>query len=228
MDELAKAEVRAFRRLLAGKIPVIVFRDEYARFWKRDRSDEEKNDARLSRGLLKKIMDEVVPVHQFLEYRDTKTGFVKFSLNNSVPDCVLWRSNTGKAVGVEVTIARGHERYFLQRELVETGWGRGFVGLLDGSPGQEFEIALSADRQAYGTDEVLDIVQKGICQCIKRKNEDKFQEMILLIGEKLNLLPKERWTKIVPSLRSLSAHSPFKEIYLVGQADNGSLAFRLK
>jgi hypothetical protein len=97
-------------------------------------SVEDLNDHRLSRSRWKKLADEVAPVSRFLWFQGVESGRIRFPLDNHPPDCWLWREGGDNPDQIEVTVAQARERYHLANELVNTGQGRGFIGISDDAP----------------------------------------------------------------------------------------------
>jgi hypothetical protein len=107
-------------------------------------------------------MDEVMPVARLLMAVGHKYEFVQFQLNNDIPDCFMWREAASVPEGLEVTIAQGRARYFMAKELVQTGQGRGFADLQDDDDVEAFRGAFSRDSDGYTRDEALDSVRRSI------------------------------------------------------------------
>ena len=132
-----------------------------------ERSEIDLNYFRLGRPPWKKLRDEICPVSGFLKYRKIETGQVRFPLDNNTPDC--WLINNGINSGIEVTIERGKERHFRNTELIEAGMGRGFLGIQDDAPREDFEKRISKPRTTYTTDQALQSTKDGILRCLSRK-----------------------------------------------------------
>jgi hypothetical protein len=133
-----------------------------------------------------------------------------------------------KRLGIEVTIAKGTERFYLARELVDKGIGRGFVGLSDDASRASFKSAMSKDRVMYTSDQALLAVKRGVLRCLSQKNERKFSGFLLLIQAHLLPLPQERWETIRNDLCAAAAGSPFAEVYVIGDTDGRSEGFQIK
>lgn len=198
------------------------------RLFARDRSDEDLNDYRLSRKRWKKLADEVTPVSRFLRFRKIHVGRVRFPLNDNPPDAWLWQDDKAKPTGIEVTIAQGRERFHLARELVRKGMGRGFIGLSDDAPSAEFDRAVSRQRIMYTSARALTAIGDGICRCLLEKNKPGYAGYTLLIQAPLRSLPYERWEAIKPELRASAANLPFREVHVIGNAEDAPWGFQLK
>ncbi|MGX1198496.1 hypothetical protein [Parvibaculum sp. MBR-TMA-1.3b-4.2] len=180
-----------------------------------DRTDADLTSYRLSNKPWKKLSDEVMPVSRFLRWREIKKGTIRFPLDNDPPDCWMWPANGAEAVGIEVTIAQGRERYHLAEELVERSIGRGFLGLNDDHPEDAFREARSRSRTMYSTEQALQVIRRSIEICLKKKNKPKFQGFDLLVEAPLNSLPRKRWSSVEPLLRSQAKNLPFERVFVV-------------
>lgn len=203
--------------------------DRLATLFAKERSKDDLNDYRLGRGSWKKLRDEIVPVSHFLQFQHIESGWIRFPLDNSTPDC--WLSNDdGDSFGIEVTIERGREQYHLKKEMIEAGQGRGFIGIQDDAPQSTFNDRMSNPRVMYSSEQALDAVKAGIIRCLSRKNDaDKYKGVFyLLIEAGLRSLPKERWSTITEELAQESTNLPFQEIHIIGDADSEPWGFQIK
>ncbi len=189
----------------------------------RPRSDDDLKDHRLNRRSWKKFADEVTPVSRFLRFRGIESGQIQFPLDlgkDKYPDCWLYKDGGDGPVGIEVTIAQARERYHLANELVETGEGRGFIGVSDDAARGDFDRAMSGSRKAYSNDQALSSIRDGICRCLSRKNKPKFAGFVLLIqAPLLDSLPQERWESIKDDLCAAATALPFREIHVIDGMD---------
>lgn len=192
------------------------------------RSIDDLRNYRLKGPPWKKLADEVMPVSRFLRFRGIESGRLRFPLDNDPPDSWLWLDDEADRVGIEVTIAQARERFHLARELVETGVGRGFVGLSDDAPSTAFELAMSRSRVMYSTDQALSAIESGVRRCLSRKNKARFAGFILLIEAPLSSLPHQRWEAIVDKLRAAATPLPFREVHVIGGAEEEPWGFQLK
>lgn len=194
-----------------------------------DRSNDDLNNYRLGKGPWKKLRDEITPVSRFLQFKDIKADRIRFPLDNNTPDCWLLNDNDDN-FGIEVTIERGRERYHRKKEMIETGFGRGFIGIQDDAPQSDFDRHMSKNRIMYTTDQALEATKAGILCCLSKKNDSEKYEGIfyLLIQAHLTTLPKERWNAIKEELSQEAAGLPFCEVHIIGNADEKPWGFQIK
>lgn len=184
------------------------------------RVEQDLDDRRISKGRWKQIEDEVLPVERFLSYRGIHAGRVRFPLNNDPPDCFFWPQSSSEPRSIEVTVARGNERFHLMTELNDTGWGRGFINLPDDSSRQDFKMAVQQRREAYSTEDVLKLTKASILDRMERKaRKERLEGCDLLIQAPLSHLPSDRWTEIEPELRSAAAPNSLRNIFVIADKD---------
>ena len=217
---------------LISEEPGIDTHDFYSQFdalFLDKRSQQDLDDYRLGRKPWKKLRDEVSPVSRFLRYAEIAPAQVRFPLNDKAPDCWLVTSD-GSSYGIEVTIARGRERYHTTTEMIENGMGRGFIGIQDDEPQESFTNRMSMPRVAYSSEQALEATKRGILRCLSRKNDyAKYGDIFYLIIETdLNLLPHERWLLINDELSIVAHDLPFREIHVIGNSETTSKGFRIK
>ena len=192
------------------------------------RTSDDLRNYRLHRKPWKRLSDEVMPVSRFLQYFGIKADRIRFPLNNEPPDCWLVKDGQDSHTGIEVTIAQGTERYRLAQELVETGMGRGFIGVPDDASKAVFDNVMSRRRVMYSPDSALSSTRDGIRRCLSRKNQSRFAGLSLLIQAPLSNLPQQRWKHIRSDLRTTAATTPFKEVFVISNADGRPWGFRIK
>ncbi len=218
-----------FTRISAENgMSVADFQVELRGLFERPRSADDLSDYRLSRSPWKKLADEVTPVSRFLRFYGVESGQIRFPLDSHPPDCWLWKDGGNDPVGIEVTIAQATERYHLAKELVDTGQGRGFIGVSDDAPRVDFDRAMSRQRVMYPTGQALSAIRGGILRCLSRKDKPKFAGFDLLIQAPLRSLPRERWEAIKGDLCAAAAMLPFREVYVIGNADERPWGFQIK
>lgn len=219
-----------FYKLISAKdgIDIAKFQTTLENLFERPRSEEDLNKYRLSREPWKKLADEVSPVSRFLQYQGIEVGRVRFPLDSKPPDCWLWKTSEEEPVGIEVTIARGRERYHLSKELVETGTGRGFVGLSDNAPQAAFDEAMARQRTTYNTDHALSAMEEGVSRCLAQKNRPEFAGHILVIAARLHALKEERWQSIESSLCAKAQSLPFREVHVICEIGQNLWGFQIK
>jgi hypothetical protein len=171
-----------YAKISAGEgVSVAGFQQELDELFGRYRSPADLNDYRLSRGLWKKLADEVAPLSRLLRLRGIDSGRVRLPLDDHPPDCWLWETAGADPVGIEVTIALGRERYYLKSKMVREGIGRGFLGVREDARQADFSLALARPRAMYTPAHALAAVEQGICRRLAQKNYPKFAGFILLI-----------------------------------------------
>ncbi|MBU6953420.1 hypothetical protein [Hahella sp. HN01] len=194
------------------------------------RSIQDIYDYRLGRKPWKKLRDEVMPVSRFLKFTNIKADYVQFPLNNKVPDCWLLFKDGSKR-GIEVTLERGKERFYLADELNEVGEAPGFMGVQDDAPEVEFEQKRrAAERNMYSTDQALDAFKKGISRCFKKKGDEKKYKNIfyLILDADLEVLPRNKWDVIKADLSMMAVNLPFKEVYVINNSSENIFGIHIK
>ncbi len=202
------------------------FQTELNGLFDRPRSAADIDDYLLSRGQWKKLADEVMPVSRFLRFREVESGRIRFPLDSHSLDAWLWRDGLSQHVEIEVTVAQGTARFRLNKELVDTGEGRGFIGVSDDAPKSEFDSALSELREMSSTEQVLSAYRDGFFRCLDKKDKQKFCGAILVIQASLYVLPRERWETIADAVRTRAAGLPFQEAYVI--CDHKPWGFQIK
>lgn len=190
-----------------------------------ERSPDDLKDYRSGKRQWKKLKEEVSVVNRYFRYRGIEHGRVRFPLDSHPPDCWFTKP-CGQITGIEVTIAMGRAKSLLGKQLAEDGHGSGFITLQDDADKDDFKNALSGEPKMYSTYEtktrrqpgVLKAVCCGIMKCLKKKNESKYEGMILLVEADLAALPSGRWLEIVPDLCKSARDTPFSEVHVVAGA----------
>jgi len=169
-----------------------------------------------------------MPVSHFLKFKDIEIGRIRFPLDNSAPDCWLLNDHSDD-FGIEVTIERGREQYHLMKEMIQTGKGRGFIGIQDDAPQNEFDDRMSNLPTAYTSEKILEATKDGILCCLSKKNDPKYKGVsCLLIEVFLGGLPKERWDTIKQEISREAINLPFQEVHIIGDADTKLWGFQIK
>jgi hypothetical protein len=225
-DHLARLLDRVSHRLSMQE-----FKDGISDFWEREIAERKLlPQINFKKGPCKKLMDEVMSVFLFLKLKNINTGFIRFPLNNKIPDCFLWQADSEVPQGIEVTIAQRRARFHLMREIVEKGSGRGFVDLQDDAGAHEFERALESEPECYTTEQALNSTKRAISLCLNKKNHSKYASMDLLIQGPLSVstLPRERWRAIKGDLIEAAKSMPFRGIHVIGDDSEQPIGFRIK
>jgi hypothetical protein len=210
-------------------IGVVELQAELRRLFGLPRSDEDLQNYRLGRMPWKRLADEISPVSRFLLWRNYTAGRVRFPLNNEPPDCWLFPDDGSDPEGIEVTIAQARERFHLAKELINKLWGRGFIGVSDDAPQEDFDLAMSRQRTMHSTNHVVSAVSDGILRCISRKNKPAFAGLTILIQAPLSSLPTNR-RKLVRDRVSAAALGdvPFGKLFVISNADEPPYGFQIK
>lgn len=170
----------------------------------------------------------MVPVSRYLKFNKILEGRIQFHLDNKTPDCTL-RLPNGVEHGIEVTIERGTEEFYLATELNKTGVGRGFIGIQDDAEQTEFDDSMIRARKVYSTVQALEATKDGILRCLSKKNHKKYNDVFcLLIQAHLNTLSFEQWGAIQSEISNAANCLPFEEIHIIGEVNNEALGFRIK
>src|SRR5262245_18238652 len=99
-------------------------------------------DYRSGKGRVKPLRDETTPTARVVRQHAAPDDRIQFPLDSGVPDCNIWHRAPLRHRIVEISIAQGKERFFLNSELNATGSSRGFLGLTDDRTRAEFEDAM--------------------------------------------------------------------------------------
>jgi hypothetical protein len=180
-----------------------------------ERTGDEHDDIQPHRGIYKKLYEEVIQITQGLVLQGREQHYVQFPLDSNPPDAWLLLEVTKQRVGIEATMALGKAGYFLGKELVEKGEGRGFLELQDDDEDSEFILAMRGEGEAYSPEEAFRTVVSGVERCLGRKGDPvRYRGMILLIAAPLWWLPRDSWMELPQAVARIVSESPFDEIYV--------------
>lgn len=221
------SEIERLKQRLQQWTTVEEFDEAVTAYFKSERSKEDIANYRSKRGSMKKLRDEITPVHRHVMFTQ-KQGEIRFALNDDIPDVWFRENSSASSCGMEVTVALSREQHYLGRELNEKGVGRGFIGIQDDAPIEDFDKKLNRNRSAYSSQQVLKTVEVAINRCFLKKNNKKYSGHDLLVEAPLGLIPKERWSQIDLGLRRAAATLPFREVHVIGNRDGGLFGFQLK
>lgn len=182
---------------------------------------------RLGSGRLKRLRDEITPVARYVRQSAALDDWIQFPLNSSTPDCNVWHRATQRHQTIEVTIIRGKERYYLKKELNDTGAGRGRIGVGDNQPKRKFENAMGKEPRMHSTDEEQIATAEAIALCVRKKTRSS-GDLLLIEYDGINLLPKIRWLEIQSRLAQSVQTLRFSEIFLVGNGRDSNFCLRLR
>lgn len=233
---MATNSVRVLQELydcISRKVSIADFREKLEEFWYYEVVEREfLPKIRLSGNPCKKLMDEVMPVARFLCLHNIDDGFVRFPLNNKVPDCFLWRLDNDDPQEIEVTVAQGTVRFHHTNDLIKKGESHGFMDLQDNSSESEFDNYSTSEHGCYSTDQVVKNIREGIIISLgKKKDPKKYAGMTLLVSAriKIEILPYERWEQLITKDVLEAAESmPFREIHVIGDDTDKPIGFRIK
>lgn len=181
---------------------------------------------RLGAGRCKRLRDELSPARRFAQASAGPDDLIQFPLDCGAVDCNIV-TPSGTIRKIQITIAQARERLNLMRELESTKIGRGYLGVMDDAPTDEFNRAISRPRVMYSTTGAQNTLSRAFALCIERKADPKGADT-LLIDAPLNILPMIRITEIVPQLRQIASASRFPSVFLVGDGEFRQSCFRLK
>lgn len=203
--------------------------DEIVKEVLENRSPDDLKDYRLGRKGWKKFREEVMIVYQHFQCRSLGNQRLSFPLNDHAPDCWLIAED-GTKIGIEVTRVLARSDYYMMKELNESkdGFARGFSEMQDNAPKKRFDDTFSKEREPYSTELALDAIRKGTLYCLDKKDNSKYDGMVLLLGADLTSLRSEQWDAVITELSTRSERLPFSMIYLVGRTDEGSRSIALK
>lgn len=229
-NESAGDSLNAFYHLIRKRISISTFRTRFEVFRQLQRSKNDLRNIRLARSPWKKFTDEVTPVFRYLKFQKIRSGDICFPLNDKSPDCLLWQQSGEEPRYIEVTIARGRERYHLGKELEEKGTGRGHIGISDDANEAEFGRAMAKPTVMYSTDQALTAGKEGILRCLKRKSDkNKYKGYYLLVIQtSLTALPIQRWEAIRADLAIAAKRSPFSNIVVISDGNLRNAGFQIK
>jgi len=217
-------EIEKFYELLQGGIAVLEFNACFYRLLDHLRSQMMIPDYRAGKGTLKRLREEVAPTSHYLRSSNAQYEKIQFPLNNGDHDCKVWDRSSQKSKTIEITAAKGAERYYLMTELNEFGHAPGFLGLSNNADRQMFKKLLSRDREAYSTDKALnDMIEAAKIVAMNKK--DNLSD-ILLVEVPLNTLPSERWSEIEDELKTIFSTLSFSEVHFV--SEDGEFCWQLR
>ena len=218
-----KDELDDFYAALKSGTTVASFLERYDRIFPFDKEALTK-DYRLARGKVKKLRDEVCPVARFVKKHAALEDRIWFTLDNNAPDCRV-KHGGDRLRGIEVTVAQGKERFTVMTELNQTGTGRGFIGLSDDAPKEDFDGKKDQPRAAFSTEEIGQSIIRAVAICARKKS--KFRGDTLLTEAPLETLPADRWGNFRADLAQQVKELAFAEVYLTGRSDR-DICLRIK
>lgn len=217
-------EIEEFYKLLQGGMAVLEFQASFHKLLDHLRSQMMMPDYRLGKGELKRLREEVAPTRHYLRWSNAQYHKIQFPLDNGYYDCKVWDRSAQNPKTIEVTAAKGAERYYLMRELNDFGHAPGFIGVSNNADRKMFKKLLFRERETYSTDNVLEDMIKS-AKIVATKKRDNPSD-ILLVEVPLGTLPEERWSKIESKLKTIFCPLSFSEVYFV--SEDGEICWRLK
>ena len=180
-------------------------------------------DFRIAAGRSKRLRDEVAPVVRFARSRAAPRDRIQFPLDSGVADVAVARGGD-RHRRIEVTAMQGTERFFVMRELNQTGWGRGFTGLTDERPKKAFVREMEQGRRMHSTAEIEAAYVRAFEIAADRKRNNMGADT-LLIDVPQNVLSLDHWRFMQPTFAAIVSDHLHHEVYLV---DVGSDDFCLQ
>ena len=220
-----KNELDDFYTVLKRGTTVANFLDRYERIIQFIHEEGLTKGYRLARGPVKKLCDEVSPVARFVRKHAAPEDRIWFALDDTAPDCCV-RHEVGGLREIEVTVAQARERLNVMTELNQTGTGRGYLGLSDDAPTEDFDRRMTQPRVAYSEEEVGRSMIRAVTICAR--NKSKFQGGTLLIEAPLETLPADRWGNFQAPLAEKVKELAFSEVYVTGRSDDRDICLRIK
>ena len=179
---------------------------------------------RLARGAVKKLRDEVTPIARFVRTHAAPKDRIWFALSASSPDCHVNHEGNGLRE-IEVTVAQARERLNVMTELNQTATGRGFLGLTDDAPTEDFVAKMAQPRVGYTDEEIGRSMIRAVEICAQKKSN--YQGDTLLIEAPLETFPADRWNDFQPLLAEKAKELAFSEVYVTGVSDR-EICLRIK
>ena len=192
------------------------FLEKYDCIFRFIRSEGLTEHYRLGSGRVKKLRDEVTPVARFVRKFAELEDRILFALSDKTPDCCVMHEGN-RLREIEVTVAQGTERFYVMRELNETGTGRGHLGLSDDAPTDHFKERMNQPRSGYTGEEIGRTLICAVAICARKKS--RFTGDTLLIDAPLETLPGNRWDDFWKALANEVGKFTFNEVYVTGRSD---------
>ncbi len=218
-------ELDDFFTALKSGTTVASFLERYERIIQFIHKEDLTKDYRLARRRVKKLRDEVSPVARFVRGHAALEDRIWFVLDDTAPDCCV-KHGGDRLREIEVTVGQARERFNVMTELNQTGTGRGFLGLSDDAPKEDFVRKMDQPRVAYSTEEIGRSIICAVAVCARKKS--KFQGDTLLIEAPLETLPADRWDNFQAPLAEKVKELAFAEVYVTGRSDGRDICLRIK
>lgn len=220
-----KDQLEDFYAVLKSGTTVATFLSQYDKIIQFVHARGLTENYRRGNGRVKKLRDEISSVARFVRTYAESEDQILFALGDTYPDCVVCRRDGSKRQ-IEVTVAQALERLYVMKELNEKGTGRGFLGLSDDAPHQEFRDQMGHERRMYSTDEAV----QGIINAIKicAENKRHYQGDVLLIEAPLGTLPMDRWVQSKQLFSEKAKALQFCEVYVTGRSDDHDICLQIK
>ncbi len=218
-------ELDDFYTALKGGTTVASFLERYERIIQFIHKEGLTKDYRLARGRVKKLRDEVSPVARFVREHAAPEDRIWFVLDDTAPDCCV-KHGGDRLREIEVTVAQARERLNVMTELNQTGTGRGYLGLLDDAPTENFERRMDQPRVAHSTEEIGRSIICAVEICARKKSKSPGDT--LLIEAPLETLPADRWGYFRAPLAEKVKDLAFAEVYVTGRSGDCDICLRIK
>ena len=182
-------------------------------------------DYRLGSGRVKKLRDEVSPVTCFVRMHAAPEDRICFAPDDTAPDCIV-KHGDDRLREIEVTVAQARERLNVMTELNQTGTGRGYLGLSDDAPTEDFLRRMDQPRIAHSTEEIGRSIICAVAICARKKSKSRGDT--LLIETPLETLPADRWDNFRVPLAETVKDLTFPEVYVTGRSGDRDICLRIK
>ncbi len=220
-----KNELDDFYTALKSGTTVANFLERYDGIIRFIRKESLTKDYRLGRGRVKKLRDEVSPVTRFVRKHAAPEDLICFALDDTAPDCIV-KHGDDRQREVEVTVAQARERLNVMTELNQTGTGRGYLGLSDDAPTEDFVRRMDQPRVAHSTEEIGRSIICAVAICARKKSKSRGNT--LLIEAPLETLPADRWGNFRAPLAEKVKDLALLEVYVTGRSGNRDICLRIK
>lgn len=162
----------------------------------------------------KKLVDEVVPVAEFL-IRSGVTGVVRFPLDDQPPDAWFRKTEDDSWEGIEVTRALARSKFDIARDLRDQPMGRGFLGLADDAKPAEYDRARKSRRITASGSGVRRDIEAAIKVRIEEKADPKYAGHTLLVAAPLGSGGHHDWEPMRLRLAETARRTAFRRVVIL-------------
>lgn len=212
-DETALGTLAA-RLSDADGIAVEALRDLLNDHFGQERLPQDLQAYREGKRPWKKLVDEVVPVAEFL-IRSGVTGVVRFPLDNQPPDAWFRKTEDESWESIEVTRALARAKFDIARDLREQPMGRGFLGLADDAKSAEYDSARKTGRITASASGVRRDIEAAIKVRIEEKVDPKYAGHTLLVAAPLGSGGRHDWNPMRLRLTETARRTAFRRVVIL-------------